>query len=234
MNRNKEKSKKKSNKVIAILAAFIQIVLIVALLTVSVLSFGTKLSYFAKLGFNFFAVTSGSMEPTLPVGSLIYVGKYKVEDLKQGDIITFKVKDAESAEVSVVTHRIEEVIKEERLEKIGVEGEEEQEKKYLKYEFVTKGDANTATDARTVPSINILGLYQWHLPYLGYVTNFAQTPVGFISMVIIPAIILIVWEVVSLVLHFKKEIALKSEKEIAKLKKELEEEKQKNKQKKKK
>ena len=87
-------------------------------MALAALSFGTRLPFFARLGFNFFAVTSGSMAPKIPVGSLIYAGKYKLEDLKKDDVITFKVRDDKSGQVSVVTHRIAEVVKDEKTEKI--------------------------------------------------------------------------------------------------------------------
>jgi hypothetical protein len=70
---------------------------------------------------------------------------------------------------------------------------------------------------------DILGLYKWHLPYVGYVSTYAQTQIGFFLIVVAPAVILIMWELVSLILHFKQEYALKSENEIAQLKAELEE-----------
>ncbi len=215
------------------LGGIVQIALILLLVALAVLSFGTRLPYFSRLGFNFFAVTSGSMEPTLPVGSLIYSGKYKLDDLKKEDIITFKVKDEESGAVSIATHRIEKAIKDEIIKK-PAEGEEGTEKKILKYEFVTKGDANNAADIKTVPSANIIGLYQWYIPKIGYITGFAQTGKGFLLLVILPAIILIVWELSALIKNIKDYYSKKSNKEIEKLKKQLKIEKEKTKTKKKK
>jgi signal peptidase len=220
------------SKIFNILTALVQVILILILVILSVLSFGTRLPYFSRLGINFFAVTSGSMEPTLPLGSLIYAGKYKLDELKEGDIITFKVKDPESGNVSVVTHRIEKAIKDEIIKK-PAEGEEGKEKKILKYEFVTKGDANNASDIRTVPSANIIGLYQWYIPKIGYLTSFTQTGRGFLLLVILPAIILIIWELATLIKNIKDYYNKKSQKEIEKLKKQLKAEKEKTKKKKK-
>lgn len=39
-------------------------------------------------GYKFMIVSSGSMEPTLPVGSLVIVTPCEYEDLKEGDIVT--------------------------------------------------------------------------------------------------------------------------------------------------
>ena len=40
------------------------------------------------LGYNFMIVTSGSMTPTLPVGSLVIVQPIEYDELEEGDIIT--------------------------------------------------------------------------------------------------------------------------------------------------
>lgn len=160
------------------------------------------------------------MEPTIPTGALIYSGKYKLDDLKKKDIITFYSRDAKSGAVTVVTHRIVDVIKSETIEKIGEKGKEK-DKKILKYEFATKGDANNTIDQRLVPSSNILGLYKWHIPKIGYIAYFTQTPKGFALMIILPTIVIIFWEIFDVVLHFKKKYEEKSKKEIERLKKEL-------------
>jgi len=57
------------------------------------------------LGFQVYAVTSGSMEPTYPTGSLLYVKSVDVKELKVGDAITFLLD-----EKTVATHRIIEVL----------------------------------------------------------------------------------------------------------------------------
>lgn len=215
------KNKKLKTKAIKIVGGFVQVILILLLVGLTCLSFGTRLPFLSKLGFNFFAVTSGSMEPTLPVGSVIYAGKYKLDELKKDDIITFQVRDDKNGQISTVTHRINEVLKDEDVKQYEVEGETK-EKRVVSYNFVTKGDANNTPDQRTVPSGNIIGLYQWHLPYVGYAVSFAQTSTGFLLLVILPAIILIVWELTSLIIQIKNHYQQKAEKEIEKLKKELE------------
>ncbi|MFH1244358.1 MAG: signal peptidase I [bacterium] len=181
-------------KIGKILLTLTQVLLVGGLLVVAVLTFGSKIPFLSRLGINFFYVVSGSMEPTIPTGALIYSGKYKLEELKKDDIITFNLRDEKSGAVSIVTHRID------SLEKVeGMKGD----KKTLTYNIITKGDANNTTDPRNIPPGNIIGLYRWYLPYLGYVTSFAQTVKGFILLVILPATILIIWEIIDLVLYFK-------------------------------
>lgn len=209
-------SQTSKSKLLGLLLSVVQTVLIIGLVAIALVSFASRIPFLAQKGLTFYSVVSGSMEPTLPVGSLLYAGRYKVEDLKKDDIITFTVEGADQ-QTAVVTHRIVEAKKTEKTEK----DPEGNDKLITQYSFQTKGDANNEADPVPVQSGAILGLYKWHLPYLGRVSMFAQTPVGFGLVVLLPAAILIVWEITSLVLHFKQEYQRKSEAEISKLKEEL-------------
>lgn len=200
----------------SVIATLAQIGLIIFLVGVAVISFASRVPFLAQRGLTFYSVVSGSMEPTIPVGALIYAGQFQVEELQKEDIITFTVADPD-AQAVVVTHRIDEVIKEEQTD-LDPDGNE---RSTVQYSFITKGDANAEVDAAPVSVGSILGVYRWHVPYLGQVSLFAQTPLGFGLLVLLPALILIVWEVISLMQHFKREYARKSEAEIAKLKEEL-------------
>lgn len=61
------------------------------------------------LGFQFYQIESGSMEPTLEIGNVIVSRTYKVQrELAIGDIITYEMTNG-----TVVTHRIVEVTSDE-------------------------------------------------------------------------------------------------------------------------
>jgi signal peptidase len=199
-----------------------QILLILALVLVSIAGFGARIPFLAQQGLQFYAVTSGSMEPTIPTGALIKVGQYELDKLSEGDIITYTAPSDNANQPNIVTHRIDAVDKQEEIKLIG-EGEDQSEKKVVTYQFTTKGDANNTVDQAQVNPGDILGKYQWHVPLIGYVSAFSQTSTGFITLVIIPAIILIVWEVTSLVMHFKQKSLADSQAEIDQLKKQLKE-----------
>jgi signal peptidase len=198
----------------------VQVVLIAALVTIAVASFGTRIPFLANLGFNFFGVVSGSMEPTIPVGSLVYAGKYRMEDLKKGDIITYRKPNPSTNEFSVVTHRIDDAKKTEEKQQLDVDGQKS-EKTIITYTFKTKGDANDKADEYDVAPNEIIGLYKWHIPMIGRLSIFAQTPQGFILLVILPAVLLIVWEVIELLWYFKGKQSSAEKEEIARLKEEL-------------
>ncbi len=107
------------------------------------------------LGYETMAVLSGSMEPEYPVGSMIGVKKdVDPTTLEAGDIITYYI-----GEDTVVTHRIVEVQLEEQ-------------------QFITKGDSNETEDANPVLFSNLIGEAQYCIPYLGFVSIYATTPLG--------------------------------------------------------
>lgn len=198
MDATKEKSNAK--KIFGIVSEAAQLVIILALVVVSALTFGSRIPVLAKWGLNFFAVTSGSMEPTIPTGSIILDEKVEPADLKKDDIITFQKINPETDQPSIVTHRIVGVKVIERE----VQATESAEPKIVRaYEISTKGDANSSLDPYTVSAGEVIGRYKWHIPNVGYITSFIQTPKGFISLVIIPGLILIIWETVSLTIYLK-------------------------------
>lgn len=127
-----------------------------------------------------FAVQSGSMEPAIPLGSVVVVRPQ--EDYQKDDVVTVR---SERSAKETVTHRIIEVV------------EGESGKKYQ-----LKGDANEDPDRELVSQNRVIGKVVFDLPYLGYAVGFAQTQVGFIALIVVPATIIIYSEGVSI----KKEL----------------------------
>jgi len=111
------------------------------------------------LGFDVFGVLTGSMEPTYPVGSLIYVKPVDAQDLRVNDVITFSVTPG-----VIATHRIVEVVPDENNP--------------LVTRFRTKGDANNDVDAALVSAGNIVGKVMFSVPALGQVASYIQEPPG--------------------------------------------------------
>ena len=111
------------------------------------------------IGFQVFAVLSGSMEPTYHVGSLIYVKDVDYTQLEAGDVITFMLD-----EDTVATHRIAEVVPDETDSSV--------------LRFRTKGDANEAVDGSLVHYKNVVGTPVFTIPKLGYLADYIQNPPG--------------------------------------------------------
>ena len=108
-------------------------------------------------GFSTMAVISGSMEPGIPVGSVIVIKESEPEKLKQGDVITYAL--AGQMEGKNVTHRITQIDTSNRL-------------------VTTKGDANNSEDIQQVPFERIIGKKVFHVPLLGYISMYIKTPLG--------------------------------------------------------
>ena len=117
------------------------------------------------------AVLSGSMEPQLKVGSLVVTRPVEPEAIVVGDMITYRPITEEDEDV--ITHRVIDI------------------GHYSSLHFQTKGDANDNPDPFTVPARNLIGKICLNVPYLGYVTEFLKTPLGFTFAVAIPGVIVI-------------------------------------------
>lgn len=107
------------------------------------------------LGYHCYTVISGSMEPTYSVGDLLYVKKAAPSTIKVGDPITFVLNE----DLVVATHRV-----------VRVDAESQR--------FYTKGDANDTEDQDPVHFNNVIGVPNFSIPKLGYVSNFVQNPPG--------------------------------------------------------
>ena len=108
------------------------------------------------MGIQLYTVLSGSMEPEYPTGSLIVVKEIEPSELKEGDVITFRLNANTTA-----THRIVEIISEGNNLK-----------------FRTKGDANEEADGSPVSEEYVVGTPFLTFPEAGYTANKLQSPEG--------------------------------------------------------
>lgn len=141
-----------------------------------------------KGGYKILVVLSGSMEPAIHTGSVAAVKPAR--EYKVGDIITFGEKTKTK---TPTTHRIHEI-----KETDGVKS------------YITKGDANNAPDQKPVSEKEIIGKVLFSVPYLGYAVNAAQKPVGFLLIIIIPAVIIIYDEILKIRGEIKKKMDYKN------------------------
>lgn len=115
------------------------------------------------LGYEQFVVVSGSMEPAIPVGSLVMSKEVEPSELEVGDVIVFYTA---SHIDTPVTHRVVENRIDER-------------------EVITKGDANSSNDLSPVNYENIEGKVSLHIPRLGLLVGPFGTVLGKIAAVMI-------------------------------------------------
>lgn len=117
-------------------------------------------------------VQSGSMEPNIPVGSVVFV--QPADDYAVGDVVTY---GPDTQTEVPTTHRI-----------TATSSENGQTV------YTTKGDANDSPDPGPVSEDEIIGAVLFDIPYLGYVLDFARQPIGFVFLVGLPSLIVVIDE----------------------------------------
>lgn len=120
------------------------------------------------VGFRIFNIVSGSMEPKYSVGDLIYVKEVDPATVRPGDVITFVLNE----DLVVATHRVTRIDSE-------------------KQHFYTKGDANETEDGSPVHFKNLIGVPQFAIPGLGYVSDFIQHSPGMYITIAAVAILMV-------------------------------------------
>ena len=120
------------------------------------------------VGYRVFNIVSGSMEPEYSEGDLIYVKEVEPASVEPGDVITFILNE----DLVVATHRV-----------VRIDTE--------KQRFFTKGDANETEDGTPVHFNNLLGIPQFAIPCLGYVSDFLQNPPGMYVTIAAVAILIV-------------------------------------------
>ena len=107
-------------------------------------------------GYQIYTVVSGSMEPAIPTGSLVYIKEGEPEEAAKGDVIAF-YGGAQTA--SIITHRVV-------------------ENRVVMGEIVTKGDANESPDMTPVPYGHYLGKVERSIPEAGKLAAVFTSPAG--------------------------------------------------------
>ena len=160
----------------------INLVLSVVLVFIAV---GVAYVAFPQFGNKALIVRSGSMTPTIGVGSIVVARPVDNAVYKKGDIIAFR---SEKNSKTIITHRVTDV-------EMGPGG----------ISYKTKGDANEEVDGWSVSEKNVLGKVGLTIPYAGRVLTFAKSDIGFPTLIILPAIIVIVIELISIIKEVKKQ-----------------------------
>ncbi len=111
-------------------------------------------------GCQIYHVISGSMEPAIPTGSIVYVRDVEADKVEENDVIAY-YSDTDTG--AIITHR---VVK----------------NRVINGEFVTKGDANDAEDVTPVSYDRLLGKVVLSIPYLGAVLALVATTTGKFSV----------------------------------------------------
>jgi signal peptidase len=138
---------------------------VLLLLIICFLIFGSRITMI-----DIFTIYTGSMKPTIPIGSTVVVQSIQESHIKVGDIIAFH----SSTNSETVVHRVIDIINENSS-----------------FSFHTAGDANDSPDVNLVPARDVVGKVCLIIPYLGYLSEFLRTKLGYILLVILPASLII-------------------------------------------
>ena len=172
-------TKNKIKKIIKIMA----VIIIVALAGLILLTLAPESG-----GYKALVVTSGSMEPAVPVGSMVFIKNSGI--IQKNDIITFRMGTDTK---SLTTHRVVDIRE--------VRG---------KIMYQTKGDAVKEPDIELVPAERVTGSMIFSIPFIGFPFAFGKTQMGVVMLVIIPAAIIVyeelksIWREVAVIRRKKK------------------------------
>lgn len=141
-------AKRRPHRAAAVVCRILGTVILLAVLAVCL-----PLSVPKLLGYQVYDVVSGSMNPAIPVHSVVLVQPAAPEELQPGEIVVYRSGS------SVVIHRL--------VENHIVEGE-----------LVTKGDANAEPDPLKVEYAGVLGTVTAHIPFIGIYAGALNTLPG--------------------------------------------------------
>ena len=120
-------------------------------------------------------VLSGSMEPAIGTGSVVFVVETPPDQIHEQDVMTYRDDGG-----NLVTHRV--------VEKHTTE---------TSLRFKTKGDANENSDPEPVYRSDVVGTVLFSIPLLGYLVSFGNTTAGYVVLVLVPVVLFIfseLWE----------------------------------------
>lgn len=133
--------------------------------------------------FSAYTIVSPSMVPAINVLDVVVTMRVdSPDDLEKGDIITFNSTDYRYSGVRV-THRI-----------INIEKTSNGE-----YLFTTKGDNNNTEDSSRISFNEIYGKVLFRIPKIGYIQYYLSSILGWVAIIIAPAIMIIGYDIYKLV-----------------------------------
>lgn len=142
----------------------IAILMVILYIQFAPVNFGGKCYYLVIL--------SGSMEPDFPTGGFIIAKVINPDDVKIGDVIVFEINSSSERNL-FVTHRVINTTEE---------------------GFVMQGDANEEPDLNIVAPNQVKATPIIIIPKLGVylvsLSKFLHSPKGFLSLIIIPVVVL--------------------------------------------
>lgn len=130
-------------------------------------------------GASVFRVVTGSMEPEIPVGSLLVAKRTDIEQIKERDIICYRSNEP-GLGPAIITHRV-----------VGIF-----EAPDGSIHLQTKGDANPIADPRTVTENQLVGRVEHYTGdgnIMAELIQFLTSDFGFLACIILPVLLIAGW-----------------------------------------
>lgn len=137
---NTLKQNKKRRNPIAAICSVLGTTLLILIIVVCI-----PLTVPRLIGYQIYSVVTGSMEPEIPVGSMVYVKSIVPKEIKERDVIAFYGGRDVNA---IITHRV-------------VDNNE------ISGQIITKGDANKTEDMNPVSYSEVIGKVEYTIPKAG-------------------------------------------------------------------
>jgi len=128
-------------------------------LFVALIAFSLVTNVAPATGRELFVIVGGSMEPAIPLGSLVVATPTDAMTVAVGDVVTIRADNG-----VVITHRVNRVV-------------DLPEGRF----FELKGDANLGPDAVLVPARAIVGAADQYVPFAGYAQEYLSTVTGLVA-----------------------------------------------------
>ena len=175
MEQQEQVNNKKVNlrKIIKIVTSVILVLALV--LCVVVVSQVLSQGYVSVFGYSVFRVVTPSMEPTLPVNTLLLAQEVPISDIQVNDIIVFRSK-ASNMLGAVITHRV-----------IGIHPDAAGN-----IHLETKGDNNNSPDGSFVEEKNLIGRVMNHTSennIFSDIMGALTSPIGFLAFIVFPCLV---------------------------------------------
>ena len=163
-------------------------VLIIIICAISIVGMVASHILFSKdgampkiLGKNVFITYATNMEPKIPANSAVFSDPDSIDKIAVGSVVLCTVSN-ETASANVIL-RVQQVLEDESGN----------------VSYILKGDTNPANETIKVSKDNIVGLCVRYSKGLGTVLSFAVSPLGILCAIIIPCILIIVFQVIHII-----------------------------------
>ena len=111
------------------------------------------------MGYQIYSVVTGSMEPEIPVGRMVYVKSIAPKELKEKDVVAFYGGRDTNA---IITHRVV-------------------NNNLISGQITTKGDANKTEDMNPVSYSDVIGIVEYTIPKAGALAQIFTSTQGKIA-----------------------------------------------------